>query len=121
MVKPPYRIKNMMPGMIMGWPWGIDTIPSGWHLCDGTAGTPDYRNCFLVGAGDAYDPGDAGGSDSQTHTFTGDGHSHTMPGGTYIAPGSGIDNKTNSSPAVGTTDPADNRPQYKAMCWIMKL
>ncbi|GAI49997.1 unnamed protein product, partial [marine sediment metagenome] len=35
------------------------TIPSGWHLCDGTAGTIDLRNKFLVGAGDTYNPGDS--------------------------------------------------------------
>lgn len=111
----------MMPGMIMGWPWGIDTIPSGWHLCDGTMGTPDYRNCFLAGAGDAYAPGDAGGQDSQTHAFTGDGHSHSLVGGIDIAPASGISANTDSKNVTGTTDAADNRPQFKAICWIMKL
>ncbi len=42
----------------MIWPYSIETIPSGWHLCDGTAGTVDYRNCFIVCAGDIYAPGD---------------------------------------------------------------
>ena len=47
----------MMPGMIMMWHGSIATIPSGWHLCDGTAGTIDLRNKFLIGAGDTYSPG----------------------------------------------------------------
>jgi len=48
----------MMPGMIMAWHGSVATIPTGWHLCDGAAGTIDLRNKFVVGAGDAYDPGD---------------------------------------------------------------
>lgn len=58
-VDPPYRKKNMMPGMIMMWHGSVATIPSGWHLCDGAAGTIDLRNKFLIGAGDAYNPGDS--------------------------------------------------------------
>lgn len=49
----------MMPGMIMAWYGTIAKIPSGWHLCDGNAGTIDLRNKFLVGAGDTYNPGDS--------------------------------------------------------------
>ena len=60
MVDPPYRTKNMMPGMIMMWHGSVATIPSGWHLCDGTAGTIDLRNKFLLGAGDTYNPGAEG-------------------------------------------------------------
>lgn len=56
--EPPYRKKNMMPGMIMMWHGSVATIPAGWHLCDGTAGTIDLRNHFLVGAGDVVTPGD---------------------------------------------------------------
>jgi len=105
----------------MGWPWSIDSIPSGWHLCDGTLGTPDYRNCYLVGAGDAYNPGDSFGSDSQQHAFTGDGHDHTILAGTQLEVGTGARLKVDTNQAVGTTDPADNRPQSKALNWIMKL
>lgn len=114
----------MMPGMIMGWPWGVDTIPSGWHLCDGTMGTPDYRNCFLVGAGLTYDPGDAGGSNTHSHPFIGDGHSHDLRSGPAIldsSPDGQMDHSTSVSAARGDTNVADNRPVYKALCWIMKL
>jgi len=111
----------MMPGMIMGWPWGIDTIPSGWHLCDGTMGTPDYRGRYLVGAGDEHAPGDNVGADSQTHTFTGDGHFHPFFGPPVYADGTDHNDRSGTEPAVGTTDAADNRPLSKAICWIMKL
>lgn len=59
MFEPRYRTKNMMPGMIMMWHGSVATIPSGWHLCDGAAGTIDLRNKFLVGAGDTYNPADS--------------------------------------------------------------
>lgn len=32
--------------------WSGSSIPSGWALCDGTNGTPDLRDRFIVGAGE---------------------------------------------------------------------
>ncbi len=115
----------MMPGMIMLWFGAVGNIPSGWHLCDGTVGTPDLRNKFVPCAGDTYDPNDTGGADSQTHEFTGNGHTHGIPQ-TPGCPGAGpepcLDGLyTDSEVAAGTTDAADNRPQYHALCYIMKL
>lgn len=37
-------------GMIMMWSGNTSNIPSGWHLCDGTNGTPDLRGRFILGA-----------------------------------------------------------------------
>lgn len=37
-------------GMIMMWSGTIATIPSGWLLCNGSSGTPDLRDKFIVGA-----------------------------------------------------------------------
>ncbi len=110
-----------MQGIVVFWPGAIADIPAGWHLCDGTLGTPDLRNCYLAGAGDLYNPGDSFGSDTQTHDFTGDGHSHRLVGGVDISPASGLSADTDSKNVTGTTDSADNRPQTKAGCWIMKL
>ncbi|GAH67850.1 unnamed protein product, partial [marine sediment metagenome] len=36
----------MMPGMITFWHGTVENIPAGWHLCDGTEGTPNLRNKF---------------------------------------------------------------------------
>lgn len=47
----------MMPGMIMMWHDTVASIPSGWHLCDGDAGTIDLRNRVLGCAGDNWAPG----------------------------------------------------------------
>lgn len=41
-------------GSIIPWYGDKANIPNGFALCDGTKGTPDLRNRFLVGAGDAY-------------------------------------------------------------------
>jgi microcystin-dependent protein len=83
--------------MIIMWSGTIATIPSGWALCDGSSGTPDLRNRFIIGA-NADDAGVAktnvtgsatqtGGSKdaivvSHTHTatVTDPGHTHTYRG-----------------------------------------
>ena len=70
-------------GMIMLWSGSIASIPSGWALCNGTSGTPDLRNRFVVGAGDTYAVGATGGATTvtlstsnlpaHTHSFSGSG------------------------------------------------
>lgn len=114
----------MMPGMIMGWHGTVDNIPSGWHLCDGDAGTIDLRDKFIVGAGGDLAPGATGGANSQTHDFTGDGHFHELtPGDTIklLPPEGTLCDCTDTKQATGTTDAADNRPAFYAFCWIQKL
>ena len=49
-------------GMIILWSGSIASIPSGFALCDGTSGTPDLRNRFIVGAGSTYAVNATGGS-----------------------------------------------------------
>lgn len=73
-------------GAIMMWTGALDQIPNYWYLCDGTNGTPDLRDKFILGAGGVYAPHNTGGAASQTvdlamdpllnhtHTFTDDGH-----------------------------------------------
>lgn len=72
-------------GCIVMWSGTIANIPTGWHLCDGTNGTPNLMDRFIVGAGMVYTPNTSGGSSTiaaHTHTATGststDGlHFHT--------------------------------------------
>lgn len=61
-------LKALMPhGIIAEW-WGaIVDIPAGWLLCDGANGTPDLRDRFVVGAGEAYAVGANGGSVQHDH------------------------------------------------------
>ena len=56
------------PGAIIMWSGSINDIPVGWALCDGSNGTPDLRDRFIVGAGGAYNPGNTGGAESVTLT-----------------------------------------------------
>lgn len=46
---------NWVTGMIMQWSGSLASIGvgglAGWHLCDGSAGTPDLRDKFIIGAG----------------------------------------------------------------------
>jgi len=88
-------------GGIIMWSGSINDIPVGWALCDGTNGTPDLRDRFIVGAGRKYNVGNTGGADRVTLTVaqmpshnhgsgdlatTTDGsHSHS-----YIRPSGGI-------------------------------
>lgn len=114
----------MISGMIAIWSGAILNIPSGYVLCDGNNGTPDLRNKFIPGSGDTYAPGDTGGVDSQTHDFTGAGHDHSIPN-TNTCPGAGANlclsgTDTGNKAAAGTTDAAENRPQYYSLCYIMK-
>jgi hypothetical protein len=60
-------------GGIIIWSGSSASIPSGWYLCNGSNGTPDLRNRFIVGAGSTYAVGATGGSANATlvsHTHT---------------------------------------------------
>ena len=41
---------SLTRGVIVMWSGSIASIPAGWALCDGTNGTPDLRDMFVVGA-----------------------------------------------------------------------
>ena len=44
-------------GSIVMWNGPLSSIPDGWHICDGTNGTPDLRDRFIQGAGGAFKQG----------------------------------------------------------------
>lgn len=64
-------------GGIIMWSGSVGTIPTNWHLCDGTSGTVDLRDRFVIGAGDTYAPAATGGSTSFSNVTSTDGaHTH---------------------------------------------
>ena len=66
-------------GIIAIWSGTTTNIPTKWHLCDGTNGTPDLRGQFVVGAGGSYNVGDSGGE--AIHTLAVNempSHSHNL-------------------------------------------
>jgi microcystin-dependent protein len=63
------ELTTLIPsGIILLWSGAISAIPSGWVLCNGSNGTPDLRDRFVVGAGNNYSVNATGGSDSVTLT-----------------------------------------------------
>jgi hypothetical protein len=87
-------------GGIIIWSGAANAIPTGWLLCNGSSGTPDLRNRFVVGAGSTYAVGATGGSAnaivvSHNHTASSSvsdpGHTHanrmkmTVGGGSFGA------------------------------------
>lgn len=48
-------------GSIIMWSGSIGSIPAGYVLCNGSSGTPDLRDRFVVGAGNSYAVGNNGG------------------------------------------------------------
>jgi hypothetical protein len=57
-------------GGIIMWAGAVAAIPTGWALCDGTNGTPNLRDKFVIGAGSTYAVAATGGSNAA--------HSHTV-------------------------------------------
>ena len=79
-------------GAILMWSGSIASVPTGWYLCDGTNGTPDLRNRFIVGAGSTYAVNATGGSADAIVVA----HTHTGTTGTMSA---------NASHSHGVSDP----------------
>ena len=70
-------------GIIM---WSGSSVPTGWSLCNGSNGTPDLRNRFIVGSGGSYNTGATGGADSYELTLGQlPEHFHSQPEHTHPA------------------------------------
>ena len=41
-------------GMVLAWARAVADIPAGWQFCDGSNGTPNMRDRFIIGAGTTY-------------------------------------------------------------------
>ena len=133
-------------GGIFLWSGSIGSIPAGYVLCNGSNGTPDLRDRFVVGAGSTYAVDAIGGSaDSvvvtHTHaaTVTDPGHTHGLTnlatatdtvsgGGITIQTRGNSANTTNSAVTgisvsnanAGVSGTNANLPPYYALCYIMK-
>ncbi len=94
-------------GMIVMWSGTIASIPAGWTLCNGSNGTPDLRDRFIVGAGSGYAVGATGGS--SVHTLTQSGIGTGWPG-TGVSKIDGAD-----------TGNISRLPPYYALAFIMKI
>jgi hypothetical protein len=140
---------SLPTGCIIIWSGSVGSVPIGFVLCDGTNGTPDLRNSFVIGAGNSYTVGQTGGSKdaivvSHTHTATvsDPGHNHTMfdyigtsgtGTGLQVADSLGPENPSSrigtnisgsnisvSNASAGTSGTNANLPPYYALAFIMK-
>ena len=130
-------------GVIVMWSGSIASIPSGWALCNGSNGTPDLRDRFIVGAGTSYGVGSTGGSTQHNHGGNTAGHTLTiaeMPSHHHQYNGGDIYGEDGSDYPIwrrqlllNTTDVggdqphshgisyANHLPPYYALAYIMKL
>jgi len=109
---------SLVPGVITAWAGAIGGVPHGWFLCDGTNGTPDLRDKFLVSDGPNFSVGDEGGSETHIHPFTSDEHQHSIQVALGINAGGSASNLTRYAVATGTTDPSSSLPKYWALAYI---
>lgn len=128
-------------GGVIGYSGLLADILPPWALCDGTNGTPDLRDRFIIGAGGTHAVGDVGGSASVTltvaempahnHPVNDPGHFHS--GGTVAAnlAGATAGGLTGGDTGVATTGisigdtgggaPIDITPPYYALAFIMRV
>lgn len=118
-----FVLPDIVPGIITVWHGTIGTVPTGWHLCDGAAGTPDLRNRFVLCVFDSGDVGYRSGGDSHMHVVTIAAHDHWLPkvGPVGFAPTPVYDKFVDSQGDSGESSTVLNRPPYYAHAYIMRL
>lgn len=116
-------------GIIL-WSGSTSNIPTKWHLCDGTNGTPDLRGRFVIGAGGSYNVGNTGGEETHTLTLSEmPRHNHSLQSftgsqeyvGYFVSENSYSDTYSFSTMYAGDSQPHNNLPPYYALCYIMKI
>jgi len=124
-------------GGIIMWSGSIASIPTGWALCNGSSGTPDLRDRFIVGAGNNYSVAGIGGTtDSQlpahTHNVTnGSANSFTavtsvsdepvnQGGGGSVQVADQESSTTFTIESAGISPTNQNLPPYYALAFIMR-
>ena len=81
-------------GVIVMWSGTIDSIPSGWHLCDGSDGIPDLRDRFILGVPPGQEPGQTGGAHWRELTVANlPAHSHSASCSTAGAHTHGVERR----------------------------
>jgi len=128
-------------GGIIMWSGSIVSIPTGWALCNGSNGTPNLQDRFIVGAGSGYAVAATGGSAdatlvSHTHSINDPGHFHTYVRKVNASIRTDLDNNmlwiqdqtentsTNTTGITinssGSSATNANLPPYYALAYIMR-
>jgi hypothetical protein len=140
--KPDPDLSGLIPvGGIILWSGATTAVPPGWALCDGTLGTPDLRDRFIIGAGSTYAVASTGGSNAvHSHsvalTSTSDGALSSSTDVTGLSASYFADGLTGAMRSVdpghyhntnitvsgsGTSGTAASLPAYLALAYIMKV
>lgn len=120
-------------GSVILWAGTLETIPTGWHLCNGEDGTFDLRNMFALGAGGTYNLGDEGGEEthkltvaelaSHNHkykkTYSGANRFTSQMNGVAVLDNMEANSDTTTN--AGSSQPHNNMPPYKALYYIQKI
>ena len=144
-----YACNGVPTGAILIWSGSASDFPDGFVLCDGTNGTPDLRDRFILGAGKSYSVGATGGE--KEHTLTIDeipSHNHGVQDCYFIessgasgqqfvsgyldlssryfgCSGSDSDNNrlyyySHNTENSGKGNEHNNMPPYYSLCYIMR-
>lgn len=128
---------NIPAGLISAYHGTVDSIPAGQVVCDGTNGTPDLRDKFVLGAGTTHTVGEQGGAKDVTLTYAHmPAHQHRIfANGTnditqvnaqplkceYKSPSeSQLGYPANACVIAGGSQPHENMPPYYSLLYIMK-
>ena len=96
-------------GMILMWSGTIATIPSGFLLCNGSSGTPDLRNRFIIGAF-SDDSGAAKTTITGSATQTGGSKDASLPSHTHTATVTDPGHTHTLSPGLRASNGTDGNP-----------
>ena len=96
------------------WSGADNAVPANWALCNGSNGTPNLMDKFIVGRGNSYGQGQTGGEATKT-LGTANLPSHTHTDGTLAASGgshshnlSGVTGTSNHSHQIRATNGDDH-------------
>lgn len=125
MLDPDILVNRGVPlGAIILWSGNVDEVPESWNLCDGTNGTPDLRERFVLGAGATHLPGASGGAfeislsgtlavgGSHAHVGSAEGHILTvdeLPAHKHL---NGVGNDISTEVYTRGTGPAASNPGH---------
>ena len=129
-------------GGIILWSGSTGSVPDGWALCNGSNGTPNLQDRFVVGAGSGYAVDATGGSADavvveHNHGITDNGHDHTFGSNNSDSNDGNILNDRSNQPNTrtmtsstevtgisinnqGESGTNKNLPPYYALAYIMR-
>ena len=122
-------------GGIIIWSGSTGSIPDGWGLCNGSNGTPNLQDRFVVGAGSGYAVDATGGSANAVLIAHSHVHNNDIveEGNEFsIGPGNRSASSKNDSTVITGVDASGNAsttqtgtnknlPPYYALAYIMRI